>query len=103
MYINTFKYTPKDVSCQLSTDDALTQKPDSFETLLELLRQMVQRGNTVIVIEHRQEMIAAADWIIDLGPEGGHQGGEILFTGTPEQLVLCERSVTGRYLRRNTE
>ena len=73
------------------------------ETLLALLRQIVQQGNTVIVIEHRQEMIAAADWIIDLGPEGGHRGGEVVFTGTPEQLIACAHSVTGRYLRETVE
>ena len=59
------------------------------------------QGNTVVVIEHRQEMIAAADWVIDMGPEGGKQGGQVLFCGTPQQLLHCEQSITGRFLGRN--
>lgn len=73
------------------------------ETLLALLRQIVQQGNTVVVVEHRQELIAAADWIIDMGPGGGNCGGEVVFTGTPEQLVQCEQSLTGQYLRKNAQ
>ncbi len=71
--------------------------------LLALLRRLVELGNTVIVVEHRLEVIAAADWVIDLGPRGGKEGGEILFTGTPAELVKCERSLTGRYLRAAVE
>lgn len=71
------------------------------ERLLALLRHIVDQGNTVIVVEHRQELIAQADWVIDLGPEGGRAGGEILFTGTPEQLLACPHSLTGQYLRAN--
>ncbi|MCD8357371.1 MAG: excinuclease ABC subunit UvrA [Clostridia bacterium] len=71
------------------------------ETLLALLRRLVEQGNTVVVVEHRQELIAAADWIIDMGPEGGNKGGEVIFTGTPEELLLCERSLTGKYLLKN--
>ena len=55
----------------------------------------------MIVVEHRQELIAQADWVIDLGPEGGRAGGEVLFTGTPEQLLACPHSLTGQYLRAN--
>lgn len=69
--------------------------------LLQLLRKLVEQGNTVLVIEHRQEMIAAADWIIDMGPEGGKQGGQVIFCGTPQQLLQCDQSVTGQFLRRN--
>lgn len=65
--------------------------------LLELLRRLVSCGNTVVVVEHRQELIAAADWIIDMGPGGGAQGGEVLFTGTPEGLLCCPGSETGWY------
>jgi excinuclease UvrABC ATPase subunit len=68
--------------------------------LLGLLRRLVEAGNTVIVIEHRLDVIAAADWVIDLGPQGGREGGELIFAGTPEALTGCERSLTGRYLRR---
>lgn len=69
--------------------------------LLQLLCWLVEQGNTVVVIEHRQEMIAAADWVIDMGPEGGKQGGQVLFCGTPQQLLHCEQSITGRFLGRN--
>ena len=55
--------------------------------LLELVRRLVDQGNTVVVVEHRPELIAAADWVIDMGPGGGNRGGEVLFTGTPEALV----------------
>ncbi len=68
------------------------------EALLALLRRLVNQGNTVIVVEHRLELIAASDWVIDMGPEGGDKGGEILFTGTPQQLAQCSRSQTGKYL-----
>lgn len=70
--------------------------------LLQLLRRIVTAGNTVIVVEHRQELIAQADWVIDLGPEGGKKGGKVMFTGTPEQLLACADSLTGQYLRKNS-
>ena len=66
--------------------------------LLELLRRLVDQGNTVVVVEHRPELIAAADWVIDMGPGGGNRGGEVLFTGPPEALAACDWSETGRYL-----
>ncbi|MES2858181.1 MAG: hypothetical protein V4704_03265, partial [Pseudomonadota bacterium] len=55
-------------------------------------------GNTIVVIEHNLDVIKTADWVIDLGPEGGHRGGEIVAQGTPEELVLEPRSHTGRFL-----
>ncbi|MBR4098780.1 MAG: excinuclease ABC subunit UvrA [Clostridium sp.] len=67
--------------------------------LLKLLNHLIDLGNTVVVVEHRMEMISAADWIIDLGPEGGNKGGQVLFTGTPEQLLDCKISKTANYLR----
>lgn len=67
-----------------------------IEKLLALLRKLVSGGNTVVMIEHRPEMIAQADWIIDVGPDGGSGGGEIVFEGTPEQIVGCESSKTGK-------
>lgn len=70
--------------------------------LLQLLRRIVTAGNTVIVVEHRQELLAQADWIIDLGPEGGRKGGKVMFTGTPEQLLARADSLTGQYLRKNS-
>jgi excinuclease ABC A subunit len=68
--------------------------------LLDLLNGMVDRGNTVVVIEHNLAVIEQADWIIDLGPDGGKNGGEIVFTGTPRQLFDAENSLTGQFLRR---
>lgn len=70
-----------------------------IEKLLALLRKLVDNGNTVVMVEHRMELIAQADWIIDMGPEGGSGGGEIVFTGTPEDIVEYAPSKTGHYLR----
>jgi excinuclease ABC subunit A len=67
--------------------------------LIDVLSRLVDAGNTVIVIEHNLDVIKTADYIIDLGPEGGDEGGEIIFAGTPEELVRCERSYTGRFLK----
>ena len=66
--------------------------------LLEVLHELVDQGNTVIVIEHNLEVIKTADWIIDLGPEGGDGGGELVAMGTPEEVVKVARSYTGHYL-----
>jgi excinuclease ABC subunit A len=68
--------------------------------LLEVLHELVEHGNTVVVIEHNLEVIKTADWIIDLGPEGGDGGGEIVVAGTPETVADCERSYTGGFLKR---
>lgn len=67
--------------------------------LIALMNGLVDKGNTVIVIEHNLEVIKNADWIIDMGPEGGHKGGQVLFEGTPGELVEWGESHTGRYLR----
>ena len=66
--------------------------------LLEVLHELVDTGNTVVVIEHNLEVIKTADWGIDLGPEGGDGGGEIVAQGTPEDIVEVERSYTGQFL-----
>ena len=71
-----------------------------IEQLLKVLHRLRDDGNTVVVIEHNLDVIKTADWIIDLGPEGGNRGGEIIATGTPEQLVRNPRSHTGRFLAR---
>ena len=63
-----------------------------------MLHELVERGNTIIVIEHNLDVIKTADYIIDLGPEGGDGGGEIVATGTPEEVVREKRSYTGRFL-----
>ncbi len=67
--------------------------------LVEVLQALVEQGNTVLVIEHNLDVIKVADYLIDLGPEGGTGGGSLVCTGTPEQVAACERSYTGRYLR----
>ncbi|MDX1641152.1 MAG: excinuclease ABC subunit UvrA [Balneolaceae bacterium] len=67
--------------------------------LVDVIQKLVNKGNTVIVIEHNLDLIKAADWIIDLGPEGGHGGGEIIASGTPEELSTMQKSYTGRYLK----
>ena len=67
--------------------------------LLEVLHDLVERGNTVVVIEHNLEVIKTADWVIDIGPEGGDGGGEIVATGTPEDVVKVKRSYTGHFLK----
>ena len=61
---------------------------------------LFRSGNTLIVIEHNLEVIKSADWVLDLGPEGGAGGGEIVAQGTPEEIAKVEASYTGRYLRR---
>jgi excinuclease ABC subunit A len=66
--------------------------------LLEVLQRLVKEGNTVVVIEHNLDVIKTADWIIELGPEGGDDGGEVLATGTPEEIARIE-CPTGAYLR----
>jgi excinuclease ABC subunit A len=67
--------------------------------LLEVLHELVDAGNTIVVIEHNLEVIKTADWIIDLGPEGGDGGGEIVAAGTPEDVAKTARSYTGQYLK----
>ena len=67
--------------------------------LIEVLQQLVDAGNTVLVIEHNLDVIKTADYIIDLGPEGGDEGGHLVVAGTPEEVAACEESFTGRYLK----
>ncbi len=67
--------------------------------LIDVLRKLVEAGNTVVVIEHNLNVIAASDWIVDLGPEGGDRGGRIIFEGTPEDIVKVSESYTGKYLK----
>ncbi|WP_069161083.1 ATP-binding cassette domain-containing protein [Nocardia altamirensis] len=73
------------------------------DTLLALLDNLVERGNTVVVIEHNLDVVAHSDWVIDLGPDGGKDGGEIVFTGTPAALLDHPMSLTGQYLRKYKE
>ena len=72
---------------------------DDIKKLLVILDRIVDNGDTVIVIEHNLDVIKVADYIIDLGPEGGDEGGQIVITGTPEEIIKCENSYTGKYLK----
>jgi excinuclease ABC subunit A len=67
--------------------------------LLEVLQRLVDSGNTVLVIEHNLDVIKQADWVVDLGPEGGEAGGEVIATGTPEEIAATPESYTGQFLR----
>ena len=67
--------------------------------LLQVLQELRDRGNTIVVIEHNLDVIKTADWVIDLGPEGGAHGGEVVATGTPEQIAACDQSYTGKFLQ----
>jgi len=73
---------------------------DDVKRLLHVLAALVDAGNTVIVVEHNLDVIKTADWVIDLGPEGGEEGGRIIAQGTPEEVAAVEESYTGRYLRK---
>jgi excinuclease ABC subunit A len=67
--------------------------------LLQVLHQLCEAGNTIVVIEHNLDVIKTADWLLDMGPEGGAGGGRLLVAGTPEDVAACEGSHTGRFLR----
>ena len=67
--------------------------------LVEVLNTLTDAGNTVIIIEHNLDVIKVADHLIDLGPEGGDGGGQVIFTGTPEECAACESSYTGKFLK----
>ena len=70
------------------------------KVFLEVIQKLVNKGNTVLIIEHNMDVIKAADYIIDMGPEGGEKGGQIICNGTPEEIVKCKESFTGEYLKR---
>src|SRR5205823_3998370 len=70
-----------------------------IQRLLDVLVQLVEQGNTVVIIEHNLDVIKTADWVIDLGPEGGDAGGQVVATGTPETVATSDESHTGRFLK----
>src|SRR5439155_8183794 len=72
---------------------------EDVRVLLDVLHRLVDRGNTVLVIEHNLDVIKTADWIIDLGPEGGNRGGDVIAAGTPEDVAAVAKSYTGQYLK----
>ncbi|HYR02035.1 MAG TPA: ATP-binding cassette domain-containing protein, partial [Syntrophobacteria bacterium] len=71
-----------------------------IQKLLDVLQRLVEGGNTIVIIEHNLDVIKTADYLIDLGPEGGDRGGEVIATGTPEEVSLVTRSYTGQFLRK---
>jgi excinuclease ABC subunit A len=73
---------------------------DDVRKLLDVLQRLTSLGNTVVVIEHNLDVIKTADWVIDLGPDGGEYGGRIVATGTPEQIVRCRKSFTAEALKK---
>jgi excinuclease ABC subunit A len=74
---------------------------EDVKKLIEILQKLVDAGNTVIVIEHNLDLVKCADYIIDIGPEGGNKGGEIVAKGTPEDVAMNKNSHTGFYLKRH--
>jgi excinuclease ABC subunit A len=73
---------------------------EDVRLLLDVLHRLVDKGNTIVVIEHNLDVIKTADWIIDLGPEGGERGGQVVAAGTPEEVAAVEESYTGMFLRK---
>ena len=72
---------------------------EDVKVLLEVLNRLVDKGNTVLVIEHNLDVIKVADYIIDIGPEGGETGGQLICNGTPESVVKCNKSYTASFLK----
>ena len=73
---------------------------EDIRKLLIVLNRLVEKGNTVLVIEHNLDVIKSADYIIDIGPEGGFRGGEVIATGTPEEIAKVKKSYTGQFLKK---
>gem|GEM_PF-4111295 len=75
-----------------------TQAADVHK-LIEVLQRLVDAGNSVLIIEHNPDIVKVADWLIDLGPEGGDRGGELIAEGTPEEVIKVKKSYTGQFLK----
>ena len=73
---------------------------DDVKKLLQVLGELVDKGNTVLIIEHNLDVIRNTDWIIDLGPEGGEKGGELVAEGTPKDITKVKKSYTGQFLKK---
>ena len=73
---------------------------EDVKVLMDAINQLVELGNSFIIIEHNMDVIKLADHIIDIGPEGGKHGGQIIFEGTPEEIIRCEKSLTGLFLKK---
>jgi len=72
---------------------------EDIKVLLGVLQKLVDKGNTVVIIEHNLDVLKSVDYLVDLGPDGGANGGEIIAEGTPEEVALCKQSYTGQYLK----
>jgi excinuclease ABC subunit A len=70
-----------------------------LDKLIKIINKLADAGNTILIIEHNMDLIKIADHIIDLGPEGGNGGGQVIFEGTPEEIIKCKESYTGQYLK----
>lgn len=91
--------SPKGHTFYILDEPTIGLHSDDLNKLLNVLHRLVARGNTILVIEHNLDVIRNADWIIDLGPEGGEKGGEVVFAGTPEEIIKCDKSYTGQALK----
>ena len=76
---------------------------EDIRVLMEVLQKLVDKGNTVLIIEHNLDVIKLADYIIDIGPEGGKKGGEVVAKGTPEQVAKSKKSHTARFLKKELQ
>lgn len=72
---------------------------EDVNVLMGVINRLVERGNTILIIEHNLDVVKSADWVIDIGPEGGKDGGQVLFEGTPENLIKNNKSETARFLK----
>lgn len=70
---------------------------------MESFNSLIEKGHTIVVIEHNMDVIKCGDYVIDLGPEGGDKGGNVVCCGTPEEIAGCEKSITGKYLKEKLE
>ena len=84
-------------------DRCLSLGSHGIHKLMDVMQRLVDKGNSILVIEHNLDVIRCADWIVDLGPEGGDKGGEIVVCGTPEEVAVHPTSHTGRYLKQVLE
>ena len=87
----------------LLDEPTVGQHLEDVTRLIEVLQGLVTAGHSVIVIEHHLDIIKSADWVIDLGPEGGAEGGEVIVEGTVEDIIKCEKSYTGKFLQNVVE
>jgi excinuclease ABC subunit A len=72
---------------------------EDIRVLMGVIQKLVDKGNTVVIIEHNLDVVKVADYVIDIGPEGGRDGGSIVAEGTPEDVAACDNSITGRFLK----